>query len=115
MITTPVDGVWLVRVGGEFDLDSTGGLAEALDPAPHHAARGVVLDLSLVDFADSTFLHVLLEARKRFAAAALPFVLVRPHRHVRRLLDLTDTARAFTVAGDVPAAIALVHARSGGR
>ncbi|MEV1050299.1 STAS domain-containing protein [Streptomyces sp. NPDC049887] len=102
---TSVDGVRVVRAGGEFDADEAGRLAQALVAPFDGTALGVVVDLSRVTFADSSFLHTLIEAHRGHVAAGLPFVLAQPHPTVQRLLDLTDTARFFTVAPTTTAAV----------
>ena len=66
-------------------------------------------DLGGVTFADSSLLHALLTARQGHAAAGMPFVLVAVSPLVRRLLDLTDTARVFTMAPDLASALDLIR------
>lgn len=53
----------MVTVCGEADLDSKGALSDAVDRALRHYPHQVV-DLDGVAFADSTFLTVLLQARR---------------------------------------------------
>ncbi|MEV7795771.1 STAS domain-containing protein [Streptomyces sp. NPDC087512] len=103
--TSESDGIRTVTVGGEFDPDTIGSLSGTLLPVPEGCA-GTVLDLADVLFADSAFLHLLLRARQEHASVGVPLVLARPSTAVSRLLDVTDTARAFTLAPSVPAAAA---------
>ncbi|RNL73707.1 STAS domain-containing protein [Streptomyces sp. I6] len=110
-----VDGVRVVRVSGECDADEAGTLAQTLAAPLDGTALGVVVVLSRVTFADSSFLHTLIEAHRRHVEAGVPLVLAEPHISVRRLLDLTDTARLFTVAPTTAAAADEVRgARSDG-
>ncbi|PRH77289.1 anti-sigma factor antagonist [Streptomyces solincola] len=112
---TVVEGVRVVRAGGEFDPDEAETLGDAL--AVHRAgeALGVVLELSRVTFADSSFLHVLIDARLRHREAGVPLVLAAPDPLVLRLLEMTDTARVFTVAPTLGDALTAVRrARSDG-
>ncbi|MEU6708854.1 STAS domain-containing protein [Streptomyces wuyuanensis] len=106
---TSVDGVRLLGVRGEFDADEAEALARPLAAPFDGTVLGVVVDLSRVTFADSSFLHTLIEAHRRHLAADVPFVLAEPHPTVRRLLDLTDTARFFTVAPTTTAALEQVR------
>ncbi|MFJ9597884.1 STAS domain-containing protein [Streptomyces virginiae] len=53
------DGVWVVGCTGEFDLDTTGKLADACDRDAADA-RLLVLDVTGATFADSSFLNVLI-------------------------------------------------------
>ncbi|MGW8065752.1 STAS domain-containing protein [Streptomyces ziwulingensis] len=111
--TTLVDGVRVVSAGGEFDLDTIDALAQTLTHVPEDSA-GTVLDLADVAFADSAFLHLLLRAGHHHRTVGTPLVLARPSTAVARLLDVTDTARAFTLAPSVPAATAEIRAAETG-
>jgi anti-sigma B factor antagonist len=74
-----VEGVRLLEVFGELDLASAPRLCSALDAARIHRVRRVVIDLTGVDFCDSTGLRALLGASTelrvsggRLAIACLP-------------------------------------------
>ncbi|MFF8513083.1 STAS domain-containing protein [Streptomyces sp. NPDC015492] len=87
------DGTAELAADGEFDMDSTGCLRQALSDACAQGASRIRLDVGAVAFADSTFLHVLLRAREGHA----PLVLVGPvPHHLHQLLDLTGTAHLFS-------------------
>ncbi|ANB05621.1 hypothetical protein SAM40697_1661 [Streptomyces ambofaciens] len=111
--TTLEGGIRVVSVSGEFDLDTIDVLAQALTRVPE-GSTGTVLDLAGVVFADSAFLHLLLQARRYHGTVGAPLVLARPSATVSRLLDVTDTAGAFTVAPSVPAATAGIRATETG-
>ncbi|WP_436776330.1 STAS domain-containing protein, partial [Yinghuangia sp. YIM S09857] len=100
--------VRIVRVVGEFDTDETEALAGHLALPPQDAAATVV-DLAAVDFADSSLLHALLTARHDHLRAGGSLVLAALSPFVVRLLDLTDTTRAFTVTGTVAEAVDLIR------
>ncbi|MFE5190392.1 STAS domain-containing protein [Streptomyces sp. NPDC056628] len=109
IIETLVEEVRVVRVTGEFDADEADAVTEALSAPRDGGAAATVVDLGGVKFADSSLLHALLTARQGHAAAGLPFVLVAVSPHVRRLLDLTDTARVFPMAPDLASALDLIR------
>ncbi|MFJ3285195.1 STAS domain-containing protein [Streptomyces sp. NPDC086669] len=109
IIETLVGDVRVVRVTGEFDADESGAATAALAAPRAGGAAATVAALGGVTFADSSLLHTLLTARQGHAAAGLPFVLVAVSPLVRRLLDLTDTARVFTMAPDLASALDLIH------
>ncbi|MFG3103537.1 STAS domain-containing protein [Streptomyces sp. NPDC048182] len=111
--TTVTDGVRVVATRGEFDLDTAETLLPALAPEGNGAV-GTVVDLSQVDFADSAFLHSLLRALRDHESAGSAFVLAGPNTFVSRLLEVTDTARAFAIAPSVADAVADVRAMSRG-
>ncbi|WP_432080743.1 STAS domain-containing protein [Streptomyces sp. WAC 04229] len=108
---TVVDDVRVVQVVGEFDPEEAELLAQSLALPSAGGASGTVVDLAKVTFADSSFLHTLLAARSEHENAGVPLVLAEVTPSVRRLLDLTDVTRAFTVLPTVPAATDLVRAR----
>jgi anti-sigma B factor antagonist len=82
---TYADGPALMTVRGEIDSASTAVLESALDEV--EADERVVLDLSEVEFIDSSGLAVLLRQsmRRRDAGGALH--VRRPSEPVRRLLE----------------------------
>ncbi|MFB8760418.1 STAS domain-containing protein [Streptomyces sp. NPDC059852] len=109
IIETRVEDVRVVRITGEFDADEADAVAAALSAPRDGGAAATVADLAGVTFADSSLLHALLTARQGHAAAGLPFVLVAVGPLVRRLLNLTDTARVFTTAPDLASALDLIR------
>jgi anti-anti-sigma factor len=111
--TTLEGGIRVVSVSGEFDLETIDTLAHALARVPE-GSTGTVLDLAGVVFADSAFLHLLLQTRRDHGTVGTPLVLARPSTTVSRLLHVTDTADAFTVAPSVPAATAGIRAAETG-
>jgi anti-anti-sigma factor len=90
----------VVAVSGEFDLDSCPLVLEAVTAA---AGEGpVVLDLTEVAFADSTFLNVLLRAHQ-----ATDLRLAGVSEQVQRLLQITGTdqiLKLFPTVADAAAA-----------
>ena len=83
-----VDGRATVRLAGELDLASRGIVYRALQEAASGCAE-TVLDLSRVKFIDAAGLRCLLTAQRDARAASHRLSIRRPHRAIRRLLDLT--------------------------
>jgi anti-sigma B factor antagonist len=79
--TTP-DGV---RATGEIDAHSAPNLAAALDAA----GPTVRLDLSGVEFVDSSGLRVLIDAHQKLQAAGGSLTIVSPSDAVHRLLQIS--------------------------
>ncbi|GAA2587749.1 STAS domain-containing protein [Winogradskya consettensis] len=105
VIGNPDDSV-VVALRGNLDLgngtvlDTT--LAQILDrPVPR-----VVVDLSGVDFCDSTGLSSLIVAHKRAEAAGGWFRLAAPSSWLRGLLDTVGLGIAFTIYPTVADALA---------
>ncbi len=93
------DGIRLLEVFGELDLATAPKLCSALDGARAHRVKRLVIDLTGVDFCDSTGLRALLGASTelrvsggRLAVACLP------NSPVARLFDIVgarETLRVF--------------------
>ncbi|MFD6280966.1 STAS domain-containing protein [Streptomyces sp. NPDC060209] len=101
------DGVVLIRVRGSLDgWSGASEVVEALEEAAGSGGRLTVADLSRLEFADSTGLHVLLSAQRRHAGAGVRLVLAGPlGTGVRRLFEVSGTLGAFTFAETVDAAL----------
>jgi anti-anti-sigma factor len=96
-----------VAVRGELDLSTVGQLRAALAPVLDGAAEGeITIDLSELDFMDSSGIHLLLEAAAAVRATGRSIVLARPSRAVRRVLDavrLSDHVPIVEDSGARPA------------
>jgi len=97
----------VVSVCGEIDLYTAPLLSGALADAVACGGRTVV-DMSGVEFCDSTGLGVLLSALKQARGNGGELELAAPQPAVRRILEITGLDEVFTVhdAVDVPAAAA---------
>jgi len=91
-----VDGVRLIEVFGELDLATAPRLCAKLDAARAQRVRRVVVDLTGVDFCDSTGLRALMGASTelRHAGGKLA-VAVLPDGGVARLFDVTGIREAL--------------------
>ncbi|GAA3064028.1 hypothetical protein GCM10020254_04910 [Streptomyces goshikiensis] len=72
------EGASVVRLRGDLGEDSAPGLAQALATAVTQGASRTVVDLSEAEFADSSVLHALLDARNAHRAADVALVLAGP-------------------------------------
>jgi anti-sigma B factor antagonist len=82
---------------GEVDLASAPELEAHLRSVERADADWVVVDLSGVEFMDSSGLHVLLAARKRLAEQGRTLSISGVRAQVRRLMELSGTMRLFPV------------------
>ncbi|WP_028801412.1 STAS domain-containing protein [Streptomyces sp. 142MFCol3.1] len=99
---------FVVRVGGDIDYESAPRLEEALHEAHRVGASRTVVDLSRVAFADSSVLHVLLEAQRAHRSRETVMVVCGPFSDiVRRLFEVTGTEDFFVLVDNVQAALAL--------
>ena len=80
-----VDGATIIHVRGEIDIATCERLRDAIEP--HLGPKQtIVLDLSGVQFMDSSCLHVLGQARGTLTADGGSLTLRNPSEAARRLL-----------------------------
>ena len=98
-----------VAVRGEIDIATVSALERALDTAIRTSRGAFVLDLSDVEFVDSSGLHALLRARALLGREDRALAVVCPPGPVRRLFDVAGIADLlFLYASREDAAAALV-------
>ena len=90
------DGTVVVRFQGELDLHNAPELRAAFDDALARAPARLVVDLSDVEFLDSTALSALLQARKRQVDRGA-FRVAAPGAEARRVLRLAGVERHLDV------------------
>jgi anti-sigma B factor antagonist len=97
----------VVTASGEIDLYTAprlqGELAGVLGSA---ATARIVVDLSGVEFCDSTGMNVLLSAMKRARERGGSLELAGPRPAVRKILQVTGLDSVFTVLDDAYAPVA---------
>jgi anti-sigma B factor antagonist len=94
----------VVKLGGELDLYNAPQMRQALTDACADSPARVVVDLSEVDFMDSTALGVLIEARSLLGNRRA-FLLAAPGLETRRALEISGLDRHFTVHESVSEAL----------
>ncbi|MFF3964021.1 STAS domain-containing protein [Streptomyces griseorubiginosus] len=85
------DKAWVIVAHGAFDMDTIAPFAEALQAAATEHAR-VVVDVSGITFADSTFLNLLLHINQQ-----TDLRIVAPAPQLRRVLEMTGADTVLTV------------------
>lgn len=80
---------------GELDMGTAPILAAALQAAESAAPQRIVVDLRHLLFMDCRGLRVLLGAHERAGNGGWSLSVVHPARRVRRILELTGTARTM--------------------
>ena len=96
-------GAVVVRLGGELDLYNAGDVRSALVTAIEAGADRIVVDMSEVDFVDSTALGVLLEARSKLGPNGL--MIAAPQVETRRTLEVSGLDRHLPVHDSVDGAL----------
>jgi anti-sigma B factor antagonist len=87
--TTQVGQRTVVAAAGEIDLVTADRLGQAADAALDRGAHDLWIDLSDVEFIDSTGIHVLLEVRGRVEALNRRLAVICPIGPIRRAFGLT--------------------------
>ena len=95
----------IVRLGGELDLYNAHQVRDTLLETCTDGPKRVVVDLSEVEFIDSTALGVLIEARAKMENRR-GFLLAAPGLETRRALEISGLDRHFSVHDTVPEALA---------
>jgi anti-sigma B factor antagonist len=91
-------GKLVVRVHGEVDLYSSPELRTAIAKAIPKAEAGVGVDLSGVEYMDSSGVATLVEGLR--SSAAKPFVLVAPSQPVMNVLQLSRLDSVFDIRAE---------------
>ncbi|WP_173434275.1 STAS domain-containing protein [Allosalinactinospora lopnorensis] len=87
----------VVTVRGEIDLYTAPQLRSGFVDALEDGARRLIVDMSRVDFCDSTGMSVLLSAMKRSREKGGDLELVAPKSAVMKVLEVTGLDAVFTI------------------
>jgi anti-anti-sigma factor len=98
------DGAVVLRLGGELDLYNADDIRSALAVAIDDGAARIVVDMSEVEFVDSTALGVLIEARSKLGHDGV--LLAAPQLETRRTLEVSGLDRHLPVHDSVDGALA---------
>jgi anti-anti-sigma factor len=79
----------LMFVKGELDVSTAGQLYEELAQLTREGVVHVALDLSALEFIDSTGISAIIAEHKRTAASGGELIILAPHRHVRRVFEIS--------------------------
>lgn len=89
---------YLVAVSGELDIATAAPVEQALQRAEATDARSVIFDLSRLDFMDASGVALLVRANARSRADSNRLIVMRPPRHVMRVLVLSAIAHTLPFA-----------------
>jgi anti-sigma B factor antagonist len=90
----------LLHVQGELDIYTAPRLKEAVLTALEGGAESLAIDLSEVEFLDSTGLQVLMSAKKRTAERGGDVYLLGVGGQIRRVFTLLSLDRIFKISRD---------------
>jgi len=92
-------GVWIVVAHGAYDPHSIAPMQDALETAAKKHPR-VVVDVAGLEFADSSFLNLLLRTHR-----ATSLCLVSPAPQLRRVLEITGADEVLEIRATVEDAV----------
>ncbi|MFI8287966.1 STAS domain-containing protein [Streptomyces sp. NPDC085614] len=95
----------VLSVGGELDIETADLLHQHLADQILHGRHHVVLDLSSLEFMDSSGLNVLIRAGRSARDARGDIHLVAPTPAVRRILEITGLTTTTPLHADVEQAL----------
>jgi anti-sigma B factor antagonist len=90
----------VVAVSGEIDLFSVGRLQCAIDQALAGRPETVLLDLSAVEFCDSSGINLVVAAHRQAAEARVGFLVVRPAGPAWRAFEICNIDRYVKFVAD---------------
>jgi anti-sigma B factor antagonist len=99
----------VISVSGEIHVSTAPEFSRRLNDAIAGGKLAVVLDLSGVEFIDSTGLSVLLNGLRRVTRAGGRMAIVVTNPTVRRLFEITRLDSTFDILATREAALALVR------
>lgn len=101
MIETSQSGdVARLALTGEFDLASTQQFHDALARVADDGAKTLVVDLTALEFMDSSGLRSLVMANDRLKAAGQRMVIVPGPPHIRRVFEITQLESRLELVDD---------------
>lgn len=97
----------MAAVEGEIDLSNAPGLLVELSAAVPNGARGLLLDLTGLEFLDSSGVHMLYDVADRLSTRQQRFaVVIEPDAPPRRAIELSGVEPAAWLFGDLASALA---------
>ena len=100
-------GIVMATVEGEIDLSNAADLRDELTAAVPNTASGLIIDLTGLEFLDSSGVHMLYEVADRLATRQQRFaVVLEPNTPPRRAIELSGVEPAAWLHADQPSALA---------
>jgi anti-sigma B factor antagonist len=101
------DDVVVVRLTGELDIAGAEHTGRSIAEAVPSSARGVVVDMTDLEFIDSSGVSMLFALARRVGSRRQELRVVAPAgRPVARVLEIVEFDRAAPVHADVDSAVA---------
>src|SRR4051812_25379338 len=88
---------WRVELHGSIDLETAPALSEELEELASHGAKLVIVDLSDVEFLDSSGLRALVHGARTVEGGGGRLLVEGASGAVERVLELTDVLRRLSI------------------
>lgn len=93
-----VNDTTVVRLAGRFDFNEHRGFKAAYEPLlQQDGVRRIEIELSGIEYLDSSALGMLMLMRERTQAAGKTVVLSKPSETVAQILDIANFGKLFTI------------------
>lgn len=104
----PGEEAWVLRVSGELDYSECSCFRMHIDRILRAQPSATVIDLSSLEYLDSSGLGLLLSMSREYGSGGGRLVLVT-NDTVDGILDLTRLTGIFSIAPDLPGALEIVR------
>jgi anti-anti-sigma factor len=103
------DDVVVARLSGELDISVAGSTGQKIAEAVPSSARGLIVDMSGLEFMDSSGVSMLFALARQVGSHRQQLVVVAPAgRPVSRVLQIVEFDRAAPVREDLDAAVTVI-------
>ncbi len=99
------EGASILTLTGEVEVANAAQVRDAALKLVESGPRFLVVDLSGVDYMDSTGLGMLVGLLKRLKEKGGDLLIAGPQPRVRKLFDITGLAQVLRIYEDVPLAL----------
>lgn len=104
---TAKDGATILRIGENITFSNTREFKDSLDKTVAGAPGGLILDMELVSFINSTGIGIIAAAFNALKGRSARLVLLKPRPEVLRVLKIIGFDTMMPVTADEKQAIAL--------
>lgn len=100
------DKIGIIRLNGEVDVYTSPRVRAAMLEHLEQGCKYLIIDLTQVDYLDSSGLGILVAGLKRSRESGGEVFLVSPKPRIQHVLEVTGLQKVFTILDSVDAALA---------
>lgn len=112
-VSQPVPGSWIVELSGDLDIASVDDFSARLAIVTAESPAHVVLELSQLQFIDSSGLNSLVVAAREIEGKGGSMAVAAPSTYVARVFDLVRLDESVQIAASVEEALTTREATAG--